>query len=563
MIKSIRDLLVIGFTVLSFSISFTVLAAQQQKREKSAVLGRVTVNGKPAAGIIVALLPGDFTGTISILDKATTDADGQYVLTASGSGRYSVAPLAPGYTAESASAFRQSGKEINLSNGETVRDINFSLKRGGVITGRITRNDGRPLINFPINVRSVDEEDGRTDDIFFQNRFMNRTDDRGVYRLYGLQPGKYIISVGVNNNGFGRVTSNGNAVIPITYFPSVDDIANATTIEVKEGAETTNIDITARKPEKLYTVSGRIIDSTSGRPVPNIRYGISRDGGRGFDGFGFNQTQTNARGEFFVTGVSPGKYNVYGVADDNNNYYSEKVAVEVNDHDMTNIDVKLFQGVSLSGVVSVEGAGDTDISGEMAKLQLFTYSPLAGRGGANGRQAGQVNGDGSFTISGITPGQFELALAGFRRSNFSMLRIERNGSIVNNAFEAQGGEKITGVRVVLGYGNAVINGLVKFNGPIPQGIRLFVTYQCLTCEGVTRNNFAQVDARGAFTITGLMPGDYEVNLRAFQPGRRRLPPLGKQTVKTVAGQSVDVTLVGDLNDEQQPGKGPEKGDDSE
>jgi len=95
-------------------------------------------------------------------------------------------------------------KTILLSPGESVEDVDLKLVRGAVITGRVTDEEGKPVVEERIELQPADEKGGqRQMSPFSQNYQMFQTDDRGIYRLYGLPAGRYKVSVGSNpNNGF-------------------------------------------------------------------------------------------------------------------------------------------------------------------------------------------------------------------------------------------------------------------------------------------------------------------------------------------------------------------------
>ena len=44
------------------------------------------------------------------------------------------------------------GKTLIITAGETVEGIDFTLARGGVITGRVIDSEGGPLIEEPITL---------------------------------------------------------------------------------------------------------------------------------------------------------------------------------------------------------------------------------------------------------------------------------------------------------------------------------------------------------------------------------------------------------------------------
>ena len=107
---------------------------------------------------------------------------------------------------------------------------------------------------------------------------MNRTDDRGVYRIYGLPEGRYLVSVGYASPE--RITSS-RAFYPRVFYPNASSESEAKVIEVSEGSEATDVDITVSDPKETRDVSGRVVDADTGQPVEGVRIevrGISSDG---------------------------------------------------------------------------------------------------------------------------------------------------------------------------------------------------------------------------------------------------------------------------------------------
>jgi len=49
------------------------------------------------------------------------------------------------------------GHTLNVTEGEKVEGVIFELKRGGVIAGRITDSQGRPLIGESVSIQKLDK----------------------------------------------------------------------------------------------------------------------------------------------------------------------------------------------------------------------------------------------------------------------------------------------------------------------------------------------------------------------------------------------------------------------
>jgi hypothetical protein len=134
------------------------------------------------------------------------------------------------YTYAPVSQSRQKSKYIHLGEEEEKANIDFALVRGGVITGRVTDPDGKPIINGFVSVTQADET-GRG----FNPGGLIKTDDRGVCRIYGLPTGRYRVSAGASGKSAQKYA--------VTYHPDVTDQKQATVIEVKEGSEAGDIAI--------------------------------------------------------------------------------------------------------------------------------------------------------------------------------------------------------------------------------------------------------------------------------------------------------------------------------
>src|SRR5262245_30203838 len=146
---------------------------QQDSRPRTAsVSGRVTVAGKPAVNAKVAVTETkdrsafgnqdfsiDPTGVGAGEDHvALTDAEGRYRVTNLPEGKYRAQALLGGCVRERPSMNDSLIESFSLDEGESRDNVDFALVRGGVITGRVTDEDGRPLIARAVSLQGVDEQ---------------------------------------------------------------------------------------------------------------------------------------------------------------------------------------------------------------------------------------------------------------------------------------------------------------------------------------------------------------------------------------------------------------------
>lgn len=542
-------------------ILFTPLFTQSQtgptrKPATSSIRGKVTIKGKGAPGIIVVLQSAAFSGQQTARYKGTTDQDGNYQITNVAPGSYQVVPITGAYVISGLGEPEGRGKSLIIAQGEAVDGIDFAMIRGGVITGRVTDTEGRPLIEQQINVlpASVNIE-GRP--VYLTLPHSSMTDDRGIYRIFGIPKGRYIVSVGGGQAGsFPGVRRTSQ--YKQTFHPGVTDASKATVIEVSEGSEATNLDIavTAGSTLDTFAVSGRLVDGDNGQPLPNVRLGIQMTADGGNSTITFSGGASNKQGEFKLENLSPGKYTIFVESQPNSEIRADPVSFEVIDQNVTGLLIKTLHGASISGVIVLEGSDDKSALARLNQLRLNTLVLTEGQ--ATSRSA-NINRDGSFRVGGLQAGIADFSLfspdAGLLKG-FTITRVERDGVSELRGLEVKDGEQITGVRLVVNYGAGAIRGIVKVeNGDLPPPSRFFVW---LTSPGDDPSNpqrkylpSSQVDSRGHFLMEGLAAGTYDVNVTVVT--RLGTRSSAKQQVNVADGVVTEVTLTLDLKPKPSPG----------
>ena len=556
---STRYLLAVLFTILSLPVSLWAQTTPRQtsKTPRGSVSGRVTIKEKGAAGVVVSLRKSDLMNPFEQLPRATTDHDGFYRIPNVAPGSYEVAPSAPAFVPADTKEQRAS-KTVLLGEDENIENINFALVRGGVITGRVTDADGRPMIQQPVFIYRADlfEREQQTPQRPLSATNSVATDDRGIYRAFGLVAGRYKIGAGLSDDVFNSQLSGARSIYKRVFHPDVSDQAKAKVIEVGEGTEATNVDITLGPAMQTFTVSGRVVDSERGMPAPNLRLGLRRHVGPRLDFVNAN-TMTNAQGDFVVEGLIPGKYGMFLMQMQNQNSGTrlEALTFDIIDQDLSGLTVKVVPGASLSGVVVLETENKALLA-KFAELQLRAYvtSPVAAGGtgslGMASSATSPIAPDGSFQLMGLPGGTANISLGStsnpFPPKGFNIARIERDGIVMQRGIELKDGEQLTGVRVFLAFGNATLRGVVKLeNGTLPPNARIFVR---LTKPGENANTMRppSVDARGLFLIEGLPAGTYEVHASIGAPGLTPPRPVTRE-INIQEGVITDITLTIDMS----------------
>jgi hypothetical protein len=366
-----------------------------------------------------------------------------------------------------------------------------------------------------------------------------KTDDRGVYRIYGLPAGRYIV----------RSEAPGQA--GWTFHPGVIEESQARPIDVVAGNVVENVDIKLPPTTRVYEASGRVVDEATGQPIPKVAVGCGemRDGDK--RAIVSACCPADERGAFRITNLAPGRYAVSVPINSLSEYYSDEVVFEVADQDVTGLEIKARRAASLSGVVVVEDARDPSVTSDLSHLRITVFRQAGGLG-----TGGNVWADGSFRIPGLPPDKFRFNLSSItQRQRFWLMGAERDGVRLPGWIEVAAGEQVTGLRLIVAYGAGVVNGQVQVvGGTLPQGARLSVSARRADLPGRPSSApVVSVDARGRFFLEGLATGVHEISLMVFVPsptGGTLLSPLRapvRQTVSVTSGAESQVTLVLDLN----------------
>jgi hypothetical protein len=103
--------------VALFSVCLPARAQTPKKEANASVSGKVTVKGKPAAGIVVGMRLED-PRPPAVQYKTTTDADGVYRFNNIAAGQYEISPLARSMVLSNAADSRRTS--LIIAAGENV-----------------------------------------------------------------------------------------------------------------------------------------------------------------------------------------------------------------------------------------------------------------------------------------------------------------------------------------------------------------------------------------------------------------------------------------------------------
>jgi protocatechuate 3,4-dioxygenase beta subunit len=500
------------------------------------ITGRVIGDdGRPMPDAVVyfyrsyARMPGPPKST-------TTDSDGKFQALDLAPGLYTVNAALPGFVTPPDVA----SEPVETKYYRLGDSVNISLIKGGVITGTVRDANGDAVVAVVVRAIRMRDASGRTLPRAFVYSQPRMTDDRGIYRLYGLQPGTYIVMAGGNPSFSGL--SNAYDTDAPTFFPS-STRDTAAEIQVRSGEEATGTDIRYRG-ERGRSISGIV----SGTNDPSLRYGLSVTLAQASTG-AYESTafvQPGGKPSFSLSGVGDGEYELtaqqgLGGGD---NAFSPPRRVTVKGSDVTGIELTLAPLASIAGSVFLE-APPKEVCGDKRNA-TFLETLIAARRDEKVLSTGATrapfflgsgsipDNQGKFTIHNIQTGSYRLTVrlpsdAWYVRSislpatpvarptGPQSKTVETKGAQAASVITLKTGDHITNVNVNIAQDAANLRGRVApavEGSALPANLKLYlVPQERERAEDVLRYTEASIESDGAFTLANLAPGSYFILLR--------------------------------------------------
>ena len=145
-------------------------------------------SGSPVRRVRLTLSGVELRGGRSTI----TDDQGRFTFSAIPAGRFTLTASKAGYVDIAYGAKRpgRPGTPIQLADGQKLEKAHITLPRGSIVTGIVVDENGEPSTGTQVRVlRYVMRQGERT----LQQVGQDQTDDRGIYRIFGLQPGEHIV----------------------------------------------------------------------------------------------------------------------------------------------------------------------------------------------------------------------------------------------------------------------------------------------------------------------------------------------------------------------------------
>ena len=466
---------------------------------------RNAATGEPLKKTTVMVMPMDNRGGQQ-MTTTSTEADGKFSVKGLEPGQYRLSANRSGFVRMDYGARpgAVTGSPLTLEKGQAMKSLEFKMSPHAVITGRVLDEDGDPVQSSSV--------------MLFRHRYIQgrkqmmtaggaSTNDLGEYRMFGIAPGKYYLSVSVPNYAmFGTISQPGAAPeegYAPTYYPGTNDMAFASLITVAQGGLLQGTDIRLRKM-RTYRIKGKVVGARTPRGGMVL---VNSKGGNDFTMMDRNMgSWRGASGDFEVRGLRPGSYIVQAeYSESPDQRFGGRVPVEVTDHDVADVVITLGPGVEVQGTVRLDGESTAKLE-ELALVLIPKGSGMMMR-----MNEGRLTDKGVFTIARVTQDEFQIQVRGMPPDHY--LKSARLGEteVLENGLDLTQLSSAIGIDIVISPGAAKFTGTVVDEKDKPiRGATIILrpTNAKLAMIG-TLTKTATTDQNGQFKIEGVVPGDYQ------------------------------------------------------
>lgn len=512
------------------------------------IKGRVVAeDGRP---VVNATLMAQAVNGSPFARPAQADSEGKFSFDDLPPAAYMVFAVAPGYIDEAMSTSDANDWPRHLVGAQ----LKIKMIKGGAITGKVTNSKGDPIVGVPVNAMALNNPSSSYTE--FLGAGSAESDDRGIYRIYGLKPGPYVVSAG-GSGQFGFTTSNGFDLDVPTYYPSATR-DTAIQVVVRSGDETTGIDI------KYFGTEGHRI---SGFLVGTINAGASAVSGAVVIILSHAGTQSvlsmalvsplDQRRAFGFNGVADGEYDLFASFQTGQQNDAPLVAtkrVTVRGGDVTGVELTLAPLASIAGTIMLDPIKPEDKCDQRGSQLIETvFAARRDDPRKSGSQmmtamlidlGGTLNAKGEFIARNLDGGRYRFdiklpteawyvrainlpAAVAVTNQQPSQAAAPATASKANQSYPWQGtitiksGQQVSGVSIVVGQDAASLRGRVTVT---PEGTAFpadlhvhLVPADREQANDVLRYSETAIMSDGSFAFSNIAPGRYFIVSRV-EPG---------------------------------------------
>jgi hypothetical protein len=466
-------------------------------------------NGYPLRRAQVLLSPAEAGGTSL---AQTTDDNGKFSFPSVVPGTYSVSVQRDGYLKQTVGrigAYKMPPIFL-IQPGQDVGSFDFRMVPSSVISGKVKFDDAEPAVNVAVQLYREYHRRGRHG---WEVAASALTNDRGEYRIYGLEPGSYYVAalyqsprLPPNAEEQRRTDESGKPreemSYAVTFYPEVQKLSDAVAVHLLPGQEVLSIDIFLTLVHTVR-IHGRVTSALSGTAVEGPSITLRWNDADNTASVSAPVDVTFDKNHSFeIKGVTPGPYVIMTTGTDDGKTLSARTAISVGDADLEALSIVIGPQQNWKGKIVIDGDESIKLPGFGVELQprRATASPV--------RAYLEDNLD--FTIPFLPQETYDLELLNAPEDTYlEAVRVGKNDRLASG-LEAEPGAEPQEMEVVLSTrGGKVLGRAVTAadSAVVATGASVLLIPDPPYGRSQAYK-LAYADQYGNFLIHGVAPGNY-------------------------------------------------------
>lgn len=479
---------------------------------------------------------------------ALTDDQGRFAVIDMPAARYVIRAEKGGYPPSNYGAKRpgRPGSGLLVKDGEHVENLIIRMARGAVITGTLFDDRGQPLPGASVTAFAVETlltGDFNLRAVARSGSAFPETDDRGMFRFYGLPAGEYIVGTSAFFHGlndavrvptdaeiraaFGSeqrpraISTDPRAIAAAAeksaqvnyapvYFGDVSDPTASTRVKVAAGEERAGVDLHL-KMQPTASISGKVTgpDGTVQRVTMNLAT-LASVPGQGST----RVSSAQPDGTFNYAGLAPGNYVVVAKTGTAPQLIAE-APVALNGQDVTGLQLALAPAMTATGKLQFVGTSLPPPDPAKIFVNLLTTTGYGYQQVPPAVVASSLD----WTMDGVVPGKFRIVATirdtpkpGAPAWMLSKVMLG-DRDVTDVAIDVVAGQQLPPITVTFTDTASELTGTISTATGQP-GTDYFVVVipadQKFWLWNTRRIKSTRPDASGRYTFAGLPPGTYRV-----------------------------------------------------
>lgn len=475
-------------TSVCLLLTFLSVSSGRLDAESTRLRVRVMSGNSPLIGATVSLSGAGVLNNDKREYQQYTDEEGNCEFTNLSAGTYSLRVSKLSFFSPSETSTVES--TVVVKAGET-KVVQSDLAKGGVVTGRLVNADHEGLTGVPVTALWIDSTNKQSyrQPPRSESNVTSVSDDRGIFRIYGLRPGSYVIAINAQRDASLR-----RDILPLKYLGNSDSKSTASVfVGFSEEIKVPDIQLTANFGE-AYSISGTVVGKGN-LPLASAVVSLQSLDDQTLS----DKLLTSSTGDFTFEGLVPGRYRL--TASSKQGAYRSSVK---------NVDLGRGRArnlvINLSEYSAIEGRSYLFRNEKPEALPLLNVAltTIDGRDGIDFTSGS----DGSFSVKTTQTGSFFWNLPGLAKNQY-LDHVAFGGKDITSSPFVIGDKSISDIAIYVSTGAAGIEG--RFPESVQNGCKAFSVYAVLLSSrdnALLRWKRPNSCIGNSFAIYSLPPGRY-------------------------------------------------------